>query len=108
MIRVTYIVKGKGELRRFAVGIGILVFMLLVFPSYVIPAYAEEPPFIEILNYLGFTNVTETARITVASVSVGGYSVSLSKSFSELTLVNYSIVIALFGVALSLLRRKKE
>jgi len=51
---------------------------------------------------------SETARITVSEVPVGGYSVSLSKNVPTLGLINYSVVIALFGVALSLLRRKRK
>ncbi|MGC9346187.1 MAG: hypothetical protein ACP5ER_05305, partial [Candidatus Bathyarchaeales archaeon] len=51
---------------------------------------------------------SDTARITVSVVPVGGYSVSLSRNVPTLGLVNYAVVIALFSVALSLLRRKRK
>lgn len=54
------------------------------------------------------TAQSDTAKVTVGTVPVGGYSVSLSKNVPTPHLINYTMVIALFGVALSLLRRKKK
>jgi len=51
---------------------------------------------------------SDTSRITVIPVPIGGYSVSLSKGSPTLGLINYTVVTALFGVALSLLRRKRK
>jgi len=54
------------------------------------------------------TAQSETARVEVAAVPVGGYSVSLSKDIPTLKLINYTLAIALFSIALSLLKRKRK
>jgi len=49
---------------------------------------------------------SDAARITALAVPVGGYSVSLSKNVPTIQLINYTMLMLMFGVALSLLRRK--
>jgi hypothetical protein len=49
---------------------------------------------------------SDAARITAVAVPVGGYSVSLSKNVPAIRLINYTMLMLMFGVALSLLRRK--
>ena len=52
---------------------------------------------------------SETARITViTSVPVGGYSISLAKRTPTSQIATYTLLIALFGVALSLRKRKRK
>lgn len=51
---------------------------------------------------------SDTARITVGAVPVGGYSVSLTKPLAKVPLICYTILLAIFGVAMSLIRRKRK
>jgi len=52
---------------------------------------------------------SETARITVIpSAPVGGYSISLAKRTPTSQIVAYTLLIALFGAALSLRKRKRK
>jgi hypothetical protein len=52
---------------------------------------------------------SETAKITVIpSVPVGGYSISLAKRTPTSQIAAYTLLIALFGVALSLRKRKRK
>jgi hypothetical protein len=51
---------------------------------------------------------SETARISVASVPVGGYSVSLAKQTSTSYMAAYTMVIAVFAAAMSLTKRKRK
>jgi hypothetical protein len=51
---------------------------------------------------------SETARILVASVPVGGYSTSLAKQTPTSSITAYTMSIALFTVALSLTKRKRK
>jgi PKD repeat protein len=51
---------------------------------------------------------SETARITVGAVPVGGYSISLAKRTPTSQITAYTLLIALFGVALSLRKRKRK
>jgi hypothetical protein len=59
---------------------------------------------------IGATPETDTIthRVTVITVPVGGYSVSLSKDTKKLKQINYMIIITLFGLALSLLKRRRK
>jgi hypothetical protein len=50
---------------------------------------------------------SETARVEVLSVSTGGYSVSSVKQSPPLYLAAYTAVLALFGVGISLRKRKR-
>jgi hypothetical protein len=49
-----------------------------------------------------------TARISVAAVPVGGYSISLAKQTSTSHIAAYTMLIALFAVAMSLAKRKRK
>jgi len=51
---------------------------------------------------------SDTARITVTSVPVGGYSVSLTKAVTEKPLICYTMLIAMFAAVISLIRRKRK
>jgi len=51
---------------------------------------------------------SETARITVSSVPVGGYTISLTKQTPISHITAYTMLIALFGAALSLIKRKRK
>jgi len=51
---------------------------------------------------------SETARISVAAVPVGGYSISLVKQTPAFHIAAYSMLIALFAVAMSLAKRKRK
>jgi len=51
---------------------------------------------------------SETARISVASVPVGGYSISLAKQTSTSHMAAYTMVIAVFAAAMSLTKRKRK
>jgi hypothetical protein len=51
---------------------------------------------------------SETARISVASVPVGGYSISLAKQTSTSHMATYTMVIAVFAAAMSLTKRKRK
>jgi hypothetical protein len=55
------------------------------------------------------TTQSETAKITVIpSVPVGGYSISLAKRTPTSQIAAYTLLIALFGAALSLRKRKRK
>jgi len=54
------------------------------------------------------TGQSETARVLVVSVPVGGYSVSFSRSSTNTSVAVYSVFLAMLGVAAVLVRRKIE
>ncbi len=49
-----------------------------------------------------------TARVTVTSAAVGGYSVSLTKPVAKTPLIFYTMLLAIFGTVISLIRRKRK
>jgi len=51
---------------------------------------------------------SDTARITVIPVSVGGYSMSLTKPVAKTPLIFYTMLLAIFGVVMSLIKRKRN
>jgi hypothetical protein len=51
---------------------------------------------------------SDNGRIAVTSVPVGGYSVSLTKPVAKTPLICYTILLAIFGAAISLIRRKRK
>jgi hypothetical protein len=51
---------------------------------------------------------SETSRISVAAVPVGGYSISLAKQTSTSHIAAYTMLIALFAVAMSIAKRKRK
>ena len=70
---------------RLAFGVAMLVVIFLIVPCYVLSVYAQEPTLVEILNYLGFTSVTET---TVETFPAGTFNVTLYAEFAGLCDVN--------------------
>jgi len=54
------------------------------------------------------TAQSDTARITVTSVPVGGYSVSLTKPIVKTPLICYTILLAAFGALITLIKRKRK
>ena len=54
------------------------------------------------------TAQSETARVAVSQVPVGGYSISLTKQTSTHNMAAYFMVIALFGAVISLTKRKRK
>jgi len=51
---------------------------------------------------------SETARVTVGAVPVGGYSISLTKPVAKTPLIFYTMLLAIFGAVMSLIRRKRK
>lgn len=51
---------------------------------------------------------SEVARVEVASVPVGGYSVSLTRPVKTMWLVSYAMLMAIFGAVISLIGRKRK
>ena len=49
-----------------------------------------------------------TAMITVTSVPVGGYSVSLIKPVAKTPLIGYTLLLLIFGAIISLIKRKRK
>lgn len=64
--------------------------------------------------YLEVTDATsnkvqsDTAKITVISGAVGGYSVSLTMPVAKTPLIFYTMLLAISGVVMSLIRRKRK
>jgi len=54
------------------------------------------------------TAQSKTARISVTSVPVGGYAISLAKQTPLTPIAVYTTLIALFAAALSLTKRKRK
>jgi len=63
---------------------------------------------LKVTDAKGNTTQSETARITVSAVPVGGYSVSLTKPVVKTPLICYTIILAMFITAISLIRRKRK
>jgi PKD repeat protein len=51
---------------------------------------------------------SETARVVVSGVSFGGYSVSLTKPVAKTPLICYAMLLAIFSVMISLIKRKRK
>lgn len=54
------------------------------------------------------TAQSETARVTVGAVPVGGYSVSLTKPVAKAPLICYTMILAMFGALITLIKRKRK
>ena len=54
------------------------------------------------------TAQSEIAKVTVSTISTGGYSVSLAKTASKTPLICYTVLLAIFGVVITLIKRKRE
>ena len=84
---------------RLGVRIVIFIVLILSLSSYMSLAYASEPSLIEIFNYFGFTNVTET---TVETFPAGMYNVTLYAEFAgysdENELSYYELGTSVFNV----------
>ena len=64
--------------------------------------------YLKVTDANGNVAQSETARITVGAVPVGGYSISLTKQTPASRIAAYVMLIALFGAALSLTKRKRK
>jgi len=49
-----------------------------------------------------------TARVTVSSVPVGGYSISMAKKTPIMPMAAYTLLLVFFGVLLSLTKHKRK
>ena len=54
------------------------------------------------------TAQSETAKVTFSSVPIGGYSVPLARTVAKTSLIGYVMFLAIFGVVISLIRRKRK
>ncbi|MGB9676506.1 MAG: InlB B-repeat-containing protein, partial [Candidatus Bathyarchaeales archaeon] len=64
--------------------------------------------YLKVWDYAGGMAQSGTARVVVASIPVGGYSVSLTKVPSIAPVAAYALVLCLFGTLLSLAKRKRK
>jgi hypothetical protein len=64
--------------------------------------------FLKVTDAAGNTAQSEPAKVTVSSVPVGGYSVSLAKDAAITPIIAYTILIASFGSLLSLTKRRRK
>lgn len=63
---------------------------------------------LKVTDAVGNTAQSETARISVSSVPVGGYSISLARRTTTSDIAAYTTVIALFAAILTLIKRKRK
>jgi hypothetical protein len=54
------------------------------------------------------TAQSQTVRVVASAAAVGGYSISLARHTSLFNMAAYATLIALFGLALSITRRKRK
>jgi hypothetical protein len=64
--------------------------------------------YLNVTDANGTTAQSNTARIVVTAVTVGGYSISLTKQTQTQTIAAYIMLIALFGAVISLTKRKRK
>jgi len=64
--------------------------------------------FLKVTDAAGNTAQSEPAKVTVSSVPVGGYSVSLAKDAAITPIIAYIMLIASFGSLLSLTKRRRK
>jgi uncharacterized repeat protein (TIGR01451 family) len=64
--------------------------------------------YLKVTDANGNVAQSETARIVVTAVPVGGYSISLTQQTSASHIAVYTTLIALFDIALSLTKRKRK
>jgi PKD repeat protein len=64
--------------------------------------------FLKVTDAAGNTAQSDPARVTVSSVPVGGYSVSLAKNAPITPTIAYTLLIIVFGSLLSLTKRKRK
>jgi len=63
---------------------------------------------LKVTDYRGRTATSNIARVTVTSVPVGGYSVSLSKQTSASPFVCYTILLMIFSAIVSIIKHKRK
>jgi hypothetical protein len=63
---------------------------------------------LKVTDAVGNTAQSETAKIIVITVPVGGYSISVAKGTTTSEIAAYTILIALFAAALSLTKQKEN
>jgi len=78
-------------------------------------SWAFTPPssgiyyvYVEVTDATSNKVQSDTARITVIPSAVGGYSVSLTKLAVKTPLIFYTMLLAIFGVVMSLIKRKRN
>jgi PKD repeat protein len=64
--------------------------------------------YLKVTDANGIIAQSETARIVVTTVPVGGYTISLAKQTVTSQMAVYTMLIALFGVGMSLIKRKRK
>jgi len=64
--------------------------------------------FLKVTDAAGNTAQSDPAKVTVSSVPVGGYSVSLAKDAAITPIIAYTILIASFGSLLSITKRRRK
>ena len=64
--------------------------------------------YLEVTDDAGNTAQSDTARVTVSSVPVGGYSISLAKKTPPTPMAAYTLLLILFGAVLTLTKRKRK
>ncbi|MGB9778971.1 MAG: hypothetical protein ACPLW8_06150, partial [Candidatus Bathyarchaeales archaeon] len=64
--------------------------------------------FLKVTDTASNTAQSNTARVTVSSVPVGGYSVSLTKNAPITPIIAYTMLIVWFSSLLSLIKRKRQ
>jgi hypothetical protein len=64
--------------------------------------------YLKVTDANGIIAQSETARIVVTTVPVGGYTISLAKQTLTSQMAVYTMLIALFGVGMSLIKRKRK
>jgi hypothetical protein len=64
--------------------------------------------YVQVSDSLGSTAQSPIARITVITVPVGGFSVSVATQYPTLQIAVYAMLLTLFGAVLSLRKRKRK
>jgi len=62
---------------------------------------------LKVTDTAGNTAQSDPARITVSSIPVGGYSVAVSENAPAAPKIAYTALLAIFGLLLSLAKRKR-
>jgi hypothetical protein len=64
--------------------------------------------YLEVTDECNSTTQSSTARISVTPIPVGGYSSPINRQTEKSPMIYYSMILGLFGVAISLLKRKRK
>jgi len=76
--------------------------------TYTPPSASIHYVHVEVTDSAGNSFQSDPARVVVASTPVGGYSISLIKQTPTSHIVAHTMLIALFAVTISLIRRKRK